>query len=88
MPHQSTGKYFDYIGGTFEFDNNFILPNYDQEVGTNIGTGFAAPVLDLYTRNSPIGQFLMDYPTLPEASESSRFLTDAPRIQYIQEKEN
>jgi hypothetical protein len=30
----------------------------------------------------------MDYPTVPEMSETSRFLTDAPRIQYIQEQEN
>jgi hypothetical protein len=30
----------------------------------------------------------MDYPTLPEESETSRFLTEAPRIQYIQTSEN
>tara|TARA_R110000868_G_scaffold209156_1_gene458769 strand:+ start:15 stop:923 length:909 start_codon:yes stop_codon:yes gene_type:complete len=30
----------------------------------------------------------MDYPTQPEQSETSRFLTDAPRIQYIQSDEN
>jgi hypothetical protein len=30
----------------------------------------------------------MDYPSLPEQSETARFLTDAPRIQYIQESEN
>ena len=69
-------------------DDHYILPNYDQEVGTNIGTGFDAPVLDLYTRNSPMGQFLMDYPTVPEQSETGRFLTYAPRIQYIQATEN
>jgi outer membrane receptor protein involved in Fe transport len=30
----------------------------------------------------------MDYPSLPEMSETARFLTDAPRIQYIQPNEN
>jgi hypothetical protein len=30
----------------------------------------------------------MDYPTTPEQSETGRFLTDAPRIQYIQSDEN
>jgi len=84
----STGPIFDYIGGTFEFDNNLILPNFDQEVGTNIGTGFTDNVLSLYNRTSPIGQYLMDFPTVPEQSETGRFLTDAPRIQYIQSDEN
>lgn len=84
----STGKYFDYIGGTFQFDNNYILPNFDQEVGTNIGTGFTANTLNYYYRQSPIGQYLMDYPTVPEQSQTGRFLTDAPRIQYIQNGEN
>jgi hypothetical protein len=31
---------------------------------------------------------LFDYPSLPEMSETSRFLTDAPRIQYVQDNEN
>jgi hypothetical protein len=35
-----------------------------------------------------MSQYLLDYPTVPEMSETSRFLTDAPRIQYIQEEEN
>jgi hypothetical protein len=35
-----------------------------------------------------MSQYLMDYPTVPEMSETSRFLTDAPRIQYIQPDEN
>jgi hypothetical protein len=39
-------------------------------------------------RFSPMSQFLMDYPTVPEQSETSRFLTDAPRIQHIQSDEN
>jgi hypothetical protein len=30
----------------------------------------------------------MDYPTVPEMSETARFLTDSPRITYIQEQEN
>jgi hypothetical protein len=84
----STGKYFDYIGGTFEFDNNFILPNFDQEVGTVIGTGFTKDTISLYNRLSPVCQFIMDYPTVPEMSETARFLTEAPRIQYIQEDES
>ena len=84
----STGKYFDYIGGTFNFDNNFILPNYDQEVGTVIGTGFTDNTVYVNSRLSPIGQYLMDYPTVPEQSQTARFLSDAPRIQYIQNTEN
>lgn len=86
--YTSTGKYFDYQGGTFQFNNNFILPNYDQEIGTIIGTGFTAATLSLYNRTSPVGQYLMDYPTVPEQSETGRFLTSAPRIQYIQSSEN
>jgi hypothetical protein len=86
--YKSTGPYFDYIGGTFQFDNNFILPNFDQEIGTNIGSGFTDNVLSLYNRFSPASQYLMDYPTVPEQSETGRFLTDAPRIQYIQSDEN
>jgi len=86
--YTSTGKYFDYVGGTFEFDNNYFLPNFDQEVGTVIGSGFTTNVLDIYTRFSPISQFLMDYPTVPEQSQTARFLTEAPRIQYIQIDEN
>lgn len=84
----STGKYFDYIGGTFQFDNNFFLPNFDQEVGTVIGTGFTDNTVYLNSRLSPIGQYLMDYPTVPEQSQTARFLSDAPRIQYIQNTEN
>jgi hypothetical protein len=37
-----------------------------------------------YERNySPASQFIFDYPRTPYQSEKSRFLTDAPRIQYI-----
>ena len=84
----STGPYFDLQGGTFEFDNNFILPNFDQEIGTIIGSGYTIDTLSLYNRTSPIGQYLMDYPTVPEESETGRFLTSSPRVQYIQPEEN
>ena len=86
--YTSTGKYFDYQGGTFQFDNNFILQNFDQEIGTIIGTGFTADTISLYNRVSPVSQYLMDYPTVPEQSETARFLTSSPRIQYIQSSEN
>ena len=36
--YTSTGNIFDYVGGTFQLDDNFILPNFDQEIGTVIGT--------------------------------------------------
>lgn len=84
----NTGKYFDYVGGTFQMDDNFILPNFDQEIGTVAGTGFTINTVDVYRRLSPMSQYLMDYPTVPEMSETARFLTDAPRIQYIQSHEN
>jgi hypothetical protein len=86
--YSNTGKYFDYLGGSFQFDNNFILQNYDQEVGTVIGTGFTGNTVGLYNRTSPVCQYLMDYPTVPESSETARFLTSSPRIQYIQDSEN
>ena len=86
--YTSTGPYFDYVGGTFQFDNNFFTQNFDQEIGTIIGTGYSINTLSLYNRTSPIGQYLMDYPTVPEQSETGRFLTSAPRIQYIQPDEN
>jgi len=85
----STGKYFDYIGGEFQMGRDkLILANFDQELGTVIGTGVTINTLDTYRRYSPMSQFLMDYPTLPEMSETARFLTEAPRIQYITENEN
>ena len=83
----NTGEYFDYVGGQFQFDNKYILPNFDQELGTTIGTGITINS-DIYRRLSPMSQYLMDYPTLPQMSETGRFLTDAPRIQYIQSNEN
>ena len=84
----NTGNNFNYVGGAFQLDEHYILPNYDQEVGTVVGTGMTINTLDSNRTLSPMCQFLMDYPTLPEQSETSRFLTEAPRIQYIQSSEN
>ena len=85
----STGPYFNYVGGSFQMGTDkFYLPNFDQEIGTVMGTGFTINTLDINRRLSPMSQYLFDYPTVPEMSETSRFLTDAPRIMYIQEDEN
>ena len=84
----NTGNYFNYLGGEFQMDNNFILQNFDQEIGTTIGTGITLNTLDVNRGLSPMSQFLMDYPTVPEQSETSRFLSEAPRIQYVQVDEN
>ena len=85
----NTGEFFDYVGGQFQMGSDkFILPNFDQEIGTVMGTGLTINTLDIYRRLSPMSQYLMDYPTVPEMSETARFLTDAPRIQYIQPDEN
>ena len=84
----NTGPYFDYVGGQFQMGlDKYFLPNYDQEIGSTIGTGITI-TSDIYRRLSPMSTYMMDYPTLPEQSETSRFLTDAPRIQYIQSDEN
>ncbi len=85
----STGPYFNYVGGSFQMGTDkFYLPNFDQEIGTVMGTGFTINTLDINRRLSPMSQYLFDYPTVPEMSETSRFLTDAPRVMYIQEQEN
>lgn len=84
----NTGNYFDYIGGVHQMNDRFMLQNFDQELGTVVGTGFTINTVDIYRRYSPMSQFLMDYPTVPQESETSRFLTDAPRIQTVQEHEN
>lgn len=85
----NTGEYFDYVGGAFQMvSDKFIFPNLDQEIGTTIDTGLTLNNTSIYRRLSPMSQYLMDYPTLPEMSETARFLTDAPRIQYIQSDEN
>jgi hypothetical protein len=84
----NTGKYFDYIGGQLQMDEKFFLPNFDQELGTVIGTGLTINNTDLYRLQSPTSQFLMTYPKSPYQSENGRFMTNAPRIQYIQSDEN
>jgi hypothetical protein len=87
--YTNTGKYFDLVGGAFQLDEKYILPNYDQTVGqvAELNGGYTATI-DSNLNLAPISQFLMSGPTLPEASETSRFLTDAPRIQTIQTNEN
>ena len=85
----STGGDFNYIGGAFQMGTDkYYLPNFDQELGSVIGTGLTINTIDVNRSLSPMSQYLMDYPTVPEMSETARFLTDAPRIQAIQEHEN
>lgn len=85
----NTGEYFDYVGGSLQMGKEkFYLPNFDQELGSVVGTGLTINTIDVNRRLSPMSQYLMDYPTLPEMSETARFLTDSPRIQTIQENEN
>lgn len=84
----NTGGNFDYVGGAFQMDERYYLPNFDQELGTVVGTGMTVNTMDTNRRLSPMSQFLMDGPSLPEMSETSRFLTESPRIQYIQPDEN
>lgn len=85
----NTGNYFDYIGGSFQMGKEkYYLSNFDQELGTVIGTGLTINTLDINRRLSPMSQYLLDGPSVPEMSETGRFLTDAPRIQTIQEHEN
>jgi hypothetical protein len=84
----NTGPHFDYIGGSFQMGTEkYFLPNFDQELGTVIGTGTTIPA-SLTRRLSPMSHYLMDYPTVPEMSQTGRFLTDAPRIQYVQSDDN
>jgi hypothetical protein len=85
----NTGNYFNYVGGSFQMGTDkFLLSNFDQELGTVMGTGFTINTVDSYRLLSPMSQYLFDYPTVPEMSTTSRFLTDAPRIMYIQPDEN
>jgi len=84
----NTGNYFDYVGGQFQMNDKYILPNFDQQLGSVVGTGNTINTVDLYRTLSPMNQFLMTYPSLPEASDTSRFLTESPRVQTIQEGEN
>jgi hypothetical protein len=87
--YTNTGKYFDLIGGTFQLEENYIMPNFDQTVGqvAELNSGYFATI-DNNLNLAPISQFLMDGPTVPQQSETGRFLTDAPRIQTIQTQEN
>lgn len=87
------GYYFDYIGGALQMDEHLIMQNYDQEMGTYIdlsnSTGnFVLSTGDYETNYSPAAQFIFDYPRTPYQSEKSRFLTDAPRIQYVTDDDN
>lgn len=85
----NTGYYFDLFGGSFQMgDEKYYLSNFDQEIGTVMGTGLTLNTIDINRRLSPMSQYMFDFPTVPEQSETARFLTDAPRIQYIQEGEN
>ena len=85
----NTGNYFDYIGGSFQMGKEkYFLPNFDQELGTVAGSGVTINTIDINRRLSPMSQYLLDGPSVPEMSETGRFLTDAPRIQTIQEHEN
>jgi hypothetical protein len=85
----NTGNYFNYVGGDFEMGREkFILSNFDQELGSVMGTGLTINTIDRNRQLSPMSQYLFDYPSVPEMSATSRFLTDAPRIQYIQDDEN
>lgn len=85
--YTQTGYYFHLVGGSFQLDEKYIQRNFDQEVGSVI-SGSTFYTLDTNRRLSPMSQYLMDYPVTPQESETSRFLTDAPRIQYVQTNEN
>jgi hypothetical protein len=85
----NTGNYFNYVGGAFQMGREkYYLPNFDQELGTVIGTGLTINTIDVNRRLSPMSQYLLDGPSVPEMSETGRFLTDSPRILTIQEHEN
>lgn len=85
----NTGEFYNYVGGAFQMGRDkYYLPNFDQELGSVIGTGLTINTIDVNRLLSPMSQYLFDYPSVPEMSETSRFLTDAPRIQTIQEHEN
>jgi len=45
----NTGNLFDYVGGSFQMGTDkYILPNFDQELGTVIGTGLTVNTVDVY----------------------------------------
>jgi hypothetical protein len=82
----TNGNYFNYIGGQLQMDEHLILPNFDQEMGTALSLNNTSTMTlgtDYERIYSPASQFIFDYPRTPYQSERSRFLTDAPRIQYI-----
>jgi len=84
----NTGNNFDLFGGAFQMgEEKYILPNFDQELGSVVENNTIL-TLDTYRTLSPMSQYYIDYPNTPQMSDSSRFLTDAPRIQYIQSNEN
>ena len=84
----NTGNYFDYLGGAFQMGTDkYLLPNFDQELGTAVENNTIL-TLDSNRTLSPMSQYYIDYPNTPQMSDGSRFLTDAPRIQYIQSDEN
>ena len=84
----NTGQYFNYIGGQSQMQDRYILQNFDQEIGTTIGTGITLNTPNVNRLLNPVSQYMLSYPTFPYLSETGRFLTDAPRIQYIQSDEN
>lgn len=84
----NTGNYFDLLGGSFQMGTDkYLLPNFDQELGTAVENNTIL-TLDSNRTLSPMSQYYIDYPNTPQMSDSSRFLTDAPRIQSIQSNEN
>ena len=84
----NTGPNFDLIGGAFQMsEDKYLLANFDQELGTTVEDNVLL-TLDTNRTLSPMSQYYIDYPNVPEMSDGSRFLTDAPRIQYIQSNEN
>ena len=84
----NTGNNFDLFGGSFQMGTDkYILPNFDQELGSVVENN-TIRTLDINRTLSPMSQYYIDYPNTPQMSDSSRFLTDAPRIQYIQSNEN
>ena len=84
----NTGDKFHFVGGVFQMDEKYYYPNQDQELGSVIGTGLTINTVDTYRRLSPMSQFLMDNPTLPEKSQTARFLTESPRIQTVKDSDN
>lgn len=88
--YSQNGVYFDYIGGQLQMDEHLWIQNYDQEMGSLLQWNNLQIILDEdYDRNfSPASQFLFSFPRTPYQSEISRFLTDAPRIQYVTQNDS